>query len=187
MIPMLIQVAITLVTGTSIILANSLAVTNSVIFNTLLSSCSISSSSSWRFITLSRFSLRYLEALLFVLLVRRAKVSFTCLATSSSLTSALTTGFLKRSLLNFPLPLWLLFGLLFPPLPELLLSLRWLLLLLLLFVLPAAVISTRSLLIRLRFFFLPSSVAFPAPGLAIFSSLFLISLIIASFICLRCS
>ena len=99
MIPILIQVAITCVTETSIMLANSLAVTNSVIFSTLLSAISRSSCSCIRLFAISRLSLRYLEVLLLPLEVRRAKVSFTCLATSSSLTSCLMIGFLKRSLL----------------------------------------------------------------------------------------
>ena len=70
-----------------------------VIFSTLLSSISWFSNSCIRLETISRVSLRYLEALFFPFVVRRAKVSFTCLATSSSLTSCFTTGFLKRSLL----------------------------------------------------------------------------------------
>ena len=140
MIPILIQVAITLVTGTSIMLARSLAVTNSVSFNTLLSisSCSISSCS--RFWKASRLSRRYLAPLLFLfpLLVRRAKVSFTCFCTSSSLISAFT-GLRRRGLRSS-------FGRDGRALvPGVLFT------------------STRSFLIRLRFFF--ASAAPPSPGL----------------------
>ena len=88
MIPTLIQVPITWLTDTFIMLASSLTVTNSVSFSILLSAlasarCSFSCSC-----TASRFSLRYLAPFLFCpLLVRRANVSFTWRATSSSFTS----------------------------------------------------------------------------------------------------
>ena len=180
--PILIQVAITWLTETSIIVANSLAVTNSVSFNTLLSAISWSSSSCIRLEAISRFSLRYLEVLFLPLVVRRAKVSFTCFATSSSLTSCLITGFLKRSLLLFLLLLllllpWLLPPLLLPPLPCT-------------FGLGAAKLevatlftSTFSLLIRFRFFLLPAASALSfGPLLACLASSLRISLIIASFI-----
>ena len=80
MIPILIQVPITLVTGTSIMLARSFAVTNSVSFNTMLSRSSCSSSSCSRRDAASRLSRRYFApfVLVFPLLVRRAKVSFIC-------------------------------------------------------------------------------------------------------------
>ena len=68
----------TCVTEMSIIEANSLAVTNSVILSTLLSAISRFSSSSLRSAAISRFSLRYFEALLLAPFeVRRAKVSLT--------------------------------------------------------------------------------------------------------------
>ena len=147
MIPILIQVPITCVTGTSIMLARSLAVTNSVSFNTLLSisSCSISSCS--RFWMASRLSRRYLAPLLFLfpLLVRRAKVSFTCFCTSSSLISTFT-GLRRRGLRSS-------FGRDGRALvPGVLFT------------------STRSFLIRLRFFFAsvpPSPGLTGAPGLAV--------------------
>ena len=105
--------------------------------------------------TASRFSRRYFAPFLFwFLFVRRANVSFTWRATSSSLTSI---GFGWRFLFLlrfFPPPCW------FPPLlpPPLLLLL--LLLPLFFFFLPpccveAASMSTLSLLIRTRFFFSP--------------------------------
>ena len=50
------------------------------------------------------FSFRYLAALFLPLFVRRANVSFTCFATSSSLTSGFTTAFLKTILIVLPLP-----------------------------------------------------------------------------------
>ncbi len=93
MMPMLMHVPIICVTGTFIIVASSLAVTNSVSFSTLLSAacCSSSSSMPWRMA--SRFSRRYLAPLpsLLSFEVRRASVSRTCLATSSSLTSCGST------------------------------------------------------------------------------------------------
>ena len=169
--PMLIQVAITCVTETSIMLANSLAVTNSVSFNTLLSAISWSSNSCIRLDAISRFSLRYFAPLFLPLEVRRANVSFTCFATSSSLTSCLITGFLKRSLFLFLPACWLLppcwlppFGRSFPP--------RW--------KLDALLISTFSLLIRTRFFLaLGSLLSFES---FVLLSSRRISLIIASFI-----
>ena len=83
--PMLMQVAITLVTGTFIMLASSLAVTNSVNFRILLSRLSSLRRSSVAARTWSRFSRRYLALLAkLFLLVRRARVFFTSLATSSS-------------------------------------------------------------------------------------------------------
>ena len=88
--PMLMHVPITFVTGTSIMVASSLAVTNSVSLSTLLSALASSICSSCCARACSRFSLRYLAPFeAFVLLVRRASVSFTCFATSSSLTSGL--------------------------------------------------------------------------------------------------
>ena len=58
----------------------------------MLSALASRRSSSARACCCSRFSLRYLAPLLpFCLLVRRASVSFTCLATSSSLTSTFTS------------------------------------------------------------------------------------------------
>ena len=165
--PMLIQVAITCVTEISIMLANSLAVTNSVSFNILLSAISWSSSSCIRLDAMSRFSLRYFAPLFLPLEVRRAKVSFTCFATSSSLTSCLITGFLKRSLFLFLPACWLLppcwppFRRSFPP--------RW--------KLDALLISTFSLLMRTRFFLPLASL----PSFVLLSSR-RISLIMASFI-----
>ena len=156
-------------------LANSLAVTNSVIFSTLLSSISWFSNSCIRLETISRFSLRYLEALFFPFVVRRAKVSFTCLATSSSLTSCFTTGFLKRSLL-------LLLRLRFcppPPCP----AGFWLLGVGCAKLEATLLTSTFSLLIRIRFFFaFASAFSFGADFATLLSSL-RISLIIASLIC----
>ena len=89
MMPMLMQVPIMLVTGTFIMVANSLAVTNSVSFSTLFSAISFIISSSICSRKASRFSRRYLAPLpiLLPLAVRRASVSRTCFATSSSLTS----------------------------------------------------------------------------------------------------
>ena len=77
-------------TPTSIIDASSLTVTNSVSFSVLLSLRSAFASALSFSCTASRFSLRYLAPFLFCVCfeVRRAKVSFTCLATSSSLTSS---------------------------------------------------------------------------------------------------
>ncbi len=148
MIPTLIHVPITFVTGTSIIVASSLAVTNSVSFRILLSAASSFRRSSISARAFSRLSLRYLALLLpLFLFVRRARVSFTCFATSSSETSCLTGAFFF--LLCFPFPLLLLLLLLFlfllPFLP-----------LLPLFCCATAFMSTRSTPMRLRFFFLPS-------------------------------
>ena len=172
MMPTLMQVPMTCVTGTFIMFASSLAVTNSVSFNTLLSAISWSSSSCWRLMAFSRFSLRYLDALVLPLLVRRANVSFTCLATSSSLTSGLANDvFLFRSR---SLP-WRSLGL-SPPLP------------LRADCCSTALMSTFSLLIRLRFFFfLPSSSASPFSLRLALSSTLRISLMMASFICFFCS
>ena len=86
-------------------LANSLAVTNSVSFNVLLSAISLLSNSCWRLRAVSRFSFRYFAALFLPFVVSLARVSFTCLATSSSFTSILGCGFLNRALFLFP---WLL-------------------------------------------------------------------------------
>ena len=152
-------------------LANSLAVTNSVSFSILLSSISKFSCSSKRSEANSRFSLRYLAPLLLVLLVRRAKVSFTCLVTSSSLTSCLTIGLRKRSLFFLPL-------LLLPSLRSLCSPSR------LRLKSPsraAFLISTFSLPIRLRFFFTSCLLSLK---LFSFSSLSLprISLMMSSFI-----
>ena len=112
MMPMLMQVAIIFVTGTFIIVASSLAVTNSVSLSTLLSAASFASSSSMPWRMASRFSRRYLAPLpIFVpdLLVRRASVSRTCFATSSSLTSGWTIvclGWFFCFFLLLPLPCW---------------------------------------------------------------------------------
>ena len=65
MIPTLIQVPMTLTTGTFIIVASSLTVTNSVSLSVLLSACMASFSSMMRSCTASRFSLRYLAPFLF--------------------------------------------------------------------------------------------------------------------------
>ena len=94
---MLIKVPISLLTSTSIMVANSLTVTNSVSFNTLLSLRSALASALMRSCMASRFSLRYLAPFLFCvpLLVSLASVSFTWRATSSSFTSS---GFWLRPL-----------------------------------------------------------------------------------------
>ena len=137
------SVEMTFVTGTSIIVASSDTVTNSVSFSVLL--CLRSARASWLSFSwaASRFSLRYLAPFLFwVFEVRRAKVSLTWRATASSSTSS---GLLLRPrffFLRFPppsawpccccwpcfLPCW---------------AGCWL---------AAALISTRSLLMRTRFF-----------------------------------
>ena len=148
--PILIHVPMTFVTGTFIIVANSLAVTNSVSFRILLSARSSRRSSSSRSRTCSRFSLRYLAPFVFLfdLFVRRASVSFTCLATSSSLISVLTTSLTLRLRLRLLLcdACWLLPLLLLPLLPGLRRSLfcNWF---------AVALMSTRCAPIRLRFFF----------------------------------
>ena len=87
------QVPITLLIGTSIITAKSLAVTNSVSFRVFSSSASSSAASRSRSRKSSRFSLRHLAAFLGALVVRRASVSFTCFCTSSSLTSGFSGRF----------------------------------------------------------------------------------------------
>ncbi len=78
--PRFMHVAITLLMGTSIITARSLAVTNSVSFSTLLSAASISAASRSRDWKASRFSLRHFAPFFWPLslLVRRASTSFTC-------------------------------------------------------------------------------------------------------------
>ncbi len=107
MMPILISVEMTCVTEMFIIVASSDTVTNSVSFNTLLSFFSARASASSFSCTASRFSLRYLAPFLFwLLLVKRANVSFTWRATSSSLTSA---GLLSRLRFFFFLPLPFLF------------------------------------------------------------------------------
>ena len=72
--------------GTSIITARSLAVTNSVSFSTRLSAASASAASRSREWKASRFSLRHFTPFFWPLslLIRRARVSFTCFCTSSS-------------------------------------------------------------------------------------------------------
>ena len=65
MIPMDIQVPITWLTPTFIMLASSLTVTNSVSFSTLLSASASASCASIFSCTASRFSLRYLAPFLF--------------------------------------------------------------------------------------------------------------------------
>ena len=113
--PRFMQVAITLFTGTSIIIASSLALTNSVILSTRLSASSARMCSRSREAMASRFSLRHLAPLrrALSLEVRRARVSFTCFCTSSSLTSG--TGAGRRPALRLP---WL-------RLPEPALRLPW--------------------------------------------------------------
>ena len=85
-----IQAPITLLIGTSIIVANSFTVTNSVTFK-IFSCCSCSASSCsafWRWV--SRFSLRYLAPLdLVPFPCKRSRVSRTCFCTSSSVGSIL--------------------------------------------------------------------------------------------------
>ncbi len=112
--PMFMQVAMTLLMGTSIMVARSLAVTNSVSLSTRLSACSISAASRSREAMASRFSLRHFAPFFWPLslLVRRASVSFTCFCTSSSLTSVCTGRFARGfSFCDFPrfprsLPPW---------------------------------------------------------------------------------
>ena len=87
------QAMMTSVGATFIIVASSLTVTNSVTLSVERSISSRSNSSFMRSATASRLSLRYFELLLLdPLAVRRAKVSFTCFETSSSLTSGRTIG-----------------------------------------------------------------------------------------------
>ena len=96
--PRFMQAEITSLTETSIIVASSLTVTNSVTLRIERSFCSRCISSFRRSATSSRFSLRYLAPFdLAPFEVRRASVSFTCFATSSSLTSGRTTGFTTRA------------------------------------------------------------------------------------------
>ena len=93
MSPRFIHAVMTSVTGTSIIVARSLTVTNSVTLRTLCSFCSRSISSFIRAETASRLSLRYLAPfILLPLAVRRARVSFICFCTSSSFTSGRAMG-----------------------------------------------------------------------------------------------
>ena len=126
-------------TPTFIIVASSETVTNSVSLSTLLCAASAAISSLMRSCTASRFSLRYLAPFLFWLFeVRRASVSFTWRATSSSFTSR---GFWLRFFLFF---LLLPPALALPPLSFLPPKLPFL---------PAASMSTRSLPMRARFFF----------------------------------
>ena len=92
--PRFMQAVMTSVGETFIIVASSLTVTNSVTFSVERSISSRSNSSFIRSATASRLSLRYLALLLLApLAVRRARVSFTCFDTSSSLTSGRTMGF----------------------------------------------------------------------------------------------
>ena len=93
-IPRLMQVPMTFTTGTFIIVANSLAVTNSVTFKTFLSS-------SWRIIssimvpaTCWRFSRRCFEVFDLPMGDRRAKVSLICFEISSSLSSGFSSRFI---------------------------------------------------------------------------------------------
>ena len=100
-----IQVPMTLLTGTFIIVASSLTVTNSVSFSVLLSAACSCISSLRRSCTASRFSRRYFAPFLFwLLVVSLASVSFTWRATSSSLTS---TGLGWLRFLRLRLPPWL--------------------------------------------------------------------------------
>ena len=98
MMPTLMQVPMTCATPTFIMLASSLAVTNSVSFSTLLPASSSAICSIWRLKACSRFSLRYLAEADFCLLVRRASVSFTCFETSPSLSSFFSRMRRARSL-----------------------------------------------------------------------------------------
>ena len=88
-----IQVEIISATEISIMVANSLTVTNSVSLRILFSSsaCSISACIFW--CTASRLSLRCLELLVFPLFPKRANVSLICFCTSSSEISALLAFF----------------------------------------------------------------------------------------------
>ena len=88
--PMLMHVPMTFVTGTSIMLARSLTVTNSVSLRVLLSSSSRSIASRAAERAASRLSRRCLAALApcWFLPVRRASVSLTWRCTSSSVTTA---------------------------------------------------------------------------------------------------
>ena len=134
----------------SIIVANSLTVTNSVSFRVLLSFCSWRAWSCSFSCTASRFSLRYLAPFLFwLLLVKRARVSLTWRATASSSTSI--WRWLLRLLFTLLLLLLLfLFLFLFFLLPPLL-PLFWPLPPSPLLFFASALMSTRSLLIRTRF------------------------------------
>src|SRR5690606_4313147 len=144
-----------LVTGTSISVANSLTVTNSVTLSVLLSASCCARSCSVFCLWKSLFSLRYFAPLdLEALPWSFSKVSRTCFCTSSSVGSTFSTG---RLVAGPP------FRLLF-------------LLLSLLNLLPPAVLllalgraSLLSLLILLRRFFL-SSVAFVALAPFLFGS-----------------
>ena len=117
------QAVMTCVTVTFIMVASSLTVTNSVTLSVERSCSSRSNSSFIRSATNSRFSLRYLAPLFLPpFAVNRARVSFICFETSSSLTSGRTTGFgalLFLFLLRRPSPgrgwFWLLLPL--PPGP----------------------------------------------------------------------
>ena len=150
--PMLMQVAMIWFTGTFIIAASSLAVTNSVSLSILLCEAISEAASSALSLAFSRFSRRYFAPLeSFPLLVRRANVSLTCFATSSSETS----GFSGWSLRIFPF--WRLASLL---------ALRcwlrescWRAPPLLFTCCPTAFTSTRSFPIRLRFLRCPPCVA----------------------------
>ena len=149
-------------------------------FRILLSALASRRSSSARACCCSRFSLRYLAPLLpFCLFVRRASVSFTCLATSSSETSTFTSLALRlRSFAARFEPccwFWLLRFWLFPALGWLLLlppSLRrlpWLFFPALGW-LAALFTSTRSLPMRARFLRCPlcPAAALVVPAAALF-------------------
>ncbi len=84
----------TSVGDTFIIVASSLTVTNSVTLSVERSCTERSISSFMRSAAASRLSRRCLAPVFLApLAVRRARVSFTCFETSSSLTSVRTTGF----------------------------------------------------------------------------------------------
>ncbi len=87
--PRFMHVPMTLLMGTSIIDARSLAVTNSVSFRVRLSAAATSAASRSRSARASRFSLRHFTPRFWPLslVVRRASTSFTCFCTSSSFTS----------------------------------------------------------------------------------------------------
>ena len=97
--PRFMHVEIISVTGTFIIIASSLAETNSVTFRIFLSCSILSSTSRCFWLTASLFSLLYLDPFDFPLVVSLASVSFICFCTSSSSTSALTGLFLITFLL----------------------------------------------------------------------------------------
>ena len=109
----------TFVTGIFIIVANSLAVTNSVTLSIFFSSCSCNLSTSNSLAILCLFSRRCLEVLDLPNGESRANVSFICFWISSSDNSTFSSitgfdGFLNLSFLRFSLRLSSLFFVL-PP------------------------------------------------------------------------